>query len=183
MHVKVVSPKGKALHDEDDAEEGELSFVAESTGNYVFCFTNAFEVRLIGYYARRLCGIAALRCVARVADWHRGLFCQDDDDGAGPIGLILDIRTGIHARHWHAVAKKEDLAGFERELRRVEGEVGEVHRSLLEMKEREAMMRDRSELTNSRVVLFSTLSMVVMGVAGVLQVLSLRTFLKKKKVL
>lgn len=81
------------------------------------------------------------------------------------------------------MAKKEDLAGFERELRRVEGEVGEVHRSLLEMKEREAMMRDRSELTNSRVVLFSTLSMVVMGVAGVLQVLSLRTFLKKKKVL
>ena len=80
MHVKVVSPKGKALHDEDDAEEGELSFVAESTGNYVFCFTNAFEVRLIGYYARRLCGIAALRCVARVADWHRGLICQDDDD-------------------------------------------------------------------------------------------------------
>ena len=42
MHVKVVRPKGKALHDEDDAEEGELSFVAESTGNYVFCFTNAF---------------------------------------------------------------------------------------------------------------------------------------------
>ena len=150
VHVKVVSPTGAVLHDEDDAEEGELSFIAESTGNYVFCFTNAFE---------------------------------DDDEGAGPIGLMLDIRTGIHARHWHAVAKKEDLAGFERELRKVEVEISEVHKSLLAMKEREQVMRDKSELTNSRVAWMSTASILVVAIAGVVQTLSLRAFFKKKNVL
>ncbi|KAK2388175.1 hypothetical protein P8452_26216 [Trifolium repens] len=97
--------------------------------------------------------------------------------------ISLDWKTGISAKDWDSVAKKEKIEGVELELRKLEGAVEAIHENLLYLKTREAEMREVSEVTNGRVAWFSIMSLGVCVSVSVLQLVYLRRYFQKKKLI
>ncbi|DAZ94798.1 TPA: hypothetical protein N0F65_002411 [Lagenidium giganteum] len=100
-----------------------------------------------------------------------------------PVRVMLDFKHGVEAKDYTEVAKREHLMPVEKELRKMEDTVDEIHREMLYMREREAAMRSTNESTNSRVLWFSFLSIVVLLAMGVWQVFYLKKFFKSKKLI
>ncbi|KAH8975841.1 hypothetical protein BDL97_01G180400 [Sphagnum fallax] len=99
------------------------------------------------------------------------------------LNLALDWKTGVGAKDWESIAKKEKLDGMQLELRQLEEAVGSIHKEMLYLRDREAEMRNLNELTNSRVGWFGIMSLLVcLGVAG-WQLWHLKTFFERKKLL
>ncbi|KAL8162396.1 hypothetical protein V2J09_013885 [Rumex salicifolius] len=104
-------------------------------------------------------------------------------DGHEGTSLNLDWKIGVNAKDWESVAKKEHIEGVELELRKLEGAVESIHHNLLYLKHREEEMREVSEKTNSRVAWFSIMSLGICISAAGLQVLYLRRYFRKKKLI
>ncbi|CAH0490265.1 unnamed protein product [Peronospora farinosa] len=100
-----------------------------------------------------------------------------------PVRVMLDFKHGVEAKDYTEVAKREHLMPVEKELRKMEDTVDEIHREMLYMREREAMMRNTNESTNARVLWFSFFSIVVLLGMGIWQVLYLKKFFKSKKLI
>ncbi|XP_050208993.1 transmembrane emp24 domain-containing protein p24delta3-like [Mercurialis annua] len=103
--------------------------------------------------------------------------------GKGDISVNIDWKTGIAAKDWESVARKEKIEGVELELRKLEGAVEAIHENLLYLKSREAELRTMSESTNGRVALFSIMSLGVCISVSVLQLWHLKRFFQKKKLI
>ncbi|RDX72231.1 Transmembrane emp24 domain-containing protein p24delta3, partial [Mucuna pruriens] len=97
--------------------------------------------------------------------------------------VSLEWKTGISAKDWESVAKKEKIEGVELELRKLEGAVEAIHGYLIYLKDKEARMREVSEKTNGRVAWFSIMSLGVCVLVSVLQVCYLKRFFLKKKLI
>ncbi|PIN09644.1 emp24/gp25L/p24 family of membrane trafficking protein [Handroanthus impetiginosus] len=108
-------------------------------------------------------------------------------DGHTPAGGDLSInvewRTGIAAKDWESIARKEKLEGVELELRKLEGAVEAIHENLLYLKSREAEMRIVSETTNARVAWLSIMSLGVCILVSAAQILYLKRYFQKKKLI
>jgi len=102
---------------------------------------------------------------------------------ANPITLGVDWKMGIAAKDWDSVAKKEKIEGVELQLRRLEGLVLSIRENLNYIKDREAEMREVSETTNSRVAWFSIMSLGVCVVVVGSQILYLKRYFHKKKLI
>ncbi|KAK6805336.1 hypothetical protein RDI58_003121 [Solanum bulbocastanum] len=115
------------------------------------------------------------------------LACFWVEDGHNPGGKSLNVgldwKTGIAAKDWESVARKEKIEGIELELRKLEGAVEAIHENLIYLKTREAEMRAVSEITNTRVASFSLASLGVCVLAAVLQILYLKRYFQKKKLI
>ncbi|KAI4307288.1 hypothetical protein L6164_030492 [Bauhinia variegata] len=103
-------------------------------------------------------------------------------EGAGPT-VSLDWRTGIAAKDWDTVARKEKIEGVELELRKLEGAVEAIHENLIYLKNREAEMREVSETTNARVAWFGIMSLGVCIMVSVTQLCYLKRYFRKKKLI
>ncbi|KAK6945593.1 GOLD domain [Dillenia turbinata] len=106
-----------------------------------------------------------------------------NNHSSGPVSISLDWRTGIAAKDWDSVAKKEKLEGIELELRKLEGAVEAIHENLIYLKSREADMRTVSETTNERVAWYSIMSLGVCIAVSALQLWYLKSFFQKKKLI
>nr|AFK34278.1 unknown [Lotus japonicus] len=91
--------------------------------------------------------------------------------------------TGIAAKDWDEVAKKEKIEGVELELRKLEGSVTAILENLKYLKGREAEMRSVSEKTNTRVATFSIMSLGICIVVSALQLWRLKRYFQKKKLI
>ncbi|KAK6131884.1 hypothetical protein DH2020_034372 [Rehmannia glutinosa] len=100
--------------------------------------------------------------------------------GGGDVSLNIDWRTGIAAKDWDSVARKEKIEGVELELRKLEGAVEAIHENLLYLKSREAEMRIVSETTNARVAWFSIMSLGVCILVSIAQIWHLKLYFQKK---
>ncbi|OQR90034.1 hypothetical protein THRCLA_09458 [Thraustotheca clavata] len=85
--------------------------------------------------------------------------------------VSLDFKHGVEAKDYSDIAKREHLMPVEKELRKMEDTVDEIHREMLYMREREAAMRNTNESTNSRVLWFSSFSIFVLLAMGLWQVI------------
>ncbi|CAL5358421.1 hypothetical protein CsSME_00048311 [Camellia sinensis var. sinensis] len=103
--------------------------------------------------------------------------------GGGDVNVNLEWRTGIAAKDWESVARKEKLEGVELELRKLEGAVEAIHENLLYLKSREAEMRTVSETTNARVAWYSIMSLGICIVVSAMQLWYLKRFFQKKKLI
>ncbi|KAK9929351.1 hypothetical protein M0R45_026453 [Rubus argutus] len=103
--------------------------------------------------------------------------------GGNGVSVNLDWKTGIGAKDWESVARKEKIEGLELELRKLEGAVEAIHENLLFLKGREAEMRSVSEKTNTRVAWFSIMSLGVCIAVSTLQLWHLKRFFQKKKLI
>ncbi|KAI4296251.1 hypothetical protein L6164_036224 [Bauhinia variegata] len=101
----------------------------------------------------------------------------------GDVNVNLDWRTGIAAKDWESVARKEKIEGVELELRKLEGAVEAIHENLIYLKSREAEMRTVSERTNARVAWFSIMSLGICIAVSALQIWHLKRFFQKKKLI
>ncbi|XVE67356.1 hypothetical protein DITRI_Ditri08aG0154200 [Diplodiscus trichospermus] len=108
---------------------------------------------------------------------------EDRPQGSGEVSVNIDWKTGIAAKDWESVARKEKIEGVELELRKLEGAVEAIHENLLYLKSREAEMRTLSEATNSRVARFSIMSLGICIVVSGLQLWYLKRFFHKKKLI
>ncbi|KAF5743913.1 transmembrane emp24 domain-containing protein p24delta3-like [Tripterygium wilfordii] len=111
------------------------------------------------------------------------LWAEGHNQGGGEVSVNLDWKTGIAAKDWESVARKEKIEGIELELRKLEGAVEAIHENLIYLKSREADMRIVSETTNGRVAWFSFMSLGVCIGVSALQVLYLKQFFQKKKLI
>ncbi|XP_058191812.1 transmembrane emp24 domain-containing protein p24delta3-like [Rhododendron vialii] len=103
--------------------------------------------------------------------------------GSGDVSVNLDWKTGIAAKDWDSVARKEKIDGVELELKKLEGAVEAIHENLLYLKSREAEMRTVSETTNTRVAWFSILSLGICIAVSVTQLWYLKRYFLKKKLI
>ncbi|EHA8588541.1 Transmembrane emp24 domain-containing protein p24delta4 [Cocos nucifera] len=109
-------------------------------------------------------------------------FVLDSNKGVGA-SVSINWKTGIAAKDWESVARKDKIEGVELELRKLEGAVEAIHDNLLYLRSRESEMRDISEKTNARVAWFSVMSLGVCIVASALQLWHLTSFFQKKKLI
>ncbi|CAL1385517.1 unnamed protein product [Linum trigynum] len=105
------------------------------------------------------------------------------NQGKGDVSVNLDWKTGIAAKDWDTVAKKEKIEGVELELAKLQGAVEAIHENLLYLKSRESEMRIVSEKTNSKVAWFSIMSLGVCISVSILQLWHLKRFFQKKKLI
>lgn len=105
------------------------------------------------------------------------------NSASGDVSINIDWKTGIAAKDWDSVARKEKIEGVELELTKLEGAVEAIHENLLYLKTRESEMRIVSEKTNSRVAWFSIMSLGVCIVVSVAQIFYLKQYFQKKKLI
>ncbi|KAG4194262.1 Transmembrane emp24 domain-containing 10 [Gossypium arboreum] len=110
--------------------------------------------------------------------WKDGSFQKDSE-----LTLGVDWKTGIAAKDWESVAKKEKIEGVELVLRRLQGIVETIRGNLIYLRDREADMREVSEATNARVAWFSIMSLGVCIAVSVLQIWYLKRYFVKKKLI
>ncbi|XP_010549106.1 PREDICTED: transmembrane emp24 domain-containing protein p24delta3-like [Tarenaya hassleriana] len=110
-------------------------------------------------------------------------WAEGHSHGNKDISINLDWKTGISAKDWDSIAKKEKIEGVELELRKLEGAVEAIHENLLYLKTREAEMRIVSEKTNSRVAWLSIMSLGICIAASGLQIVYLKHYFQKKKLI
>ncbi|CAJ1971857.1 unnamed protein product [Sphenostylis stenocarpa] len=97
--------------------------------------------------------------------------------------ISLDWKTGIAAKDWESVAKKEKIEGVEFELKKLEISVQAIHNYLVYLKDKEAGMRAVSEKTNGRVAWYSIMSISICILVSLLQVWYLKRYFLKKKLI
>ncbi|CAA2983053.1 transmembrane emp24 domain-containing protein p24delta3-like [Olea europaea var. sylvestris] len=108
---------------------------------------------------------------------------DNSHQGDRSMSVGLEWKTGITAKDWDSVAKKEKIDGLELELQKLEGAVEAIHENLIYLKDREAEMREVSEKTNARVAWLSILSLGVCIVVSIFQLLYLKRYFQKKKLI
>ncbi|KAI3439317.1 GOLD domain-containing protein [Psidium guajava] len=114
---------------------------------------------------------------------HQACFWVDSNERGGEVSVIIDWRTGIAAKDWESVARKEKIQGVELELRKLQGTVEAILITMSYLKIREAEMRTVSERTNARVAWFSIMSLGVCITVSGLQLWLLKRFFQNKKLI
>ncbi|KAI8144397.1 emp24/gp25L/p24 family/GOLD-domain-containing protein [Fennellomyces sp. T-0311] len=95
----------------------------------------------------------------------------------------VNFNVGAEAVDFETLAKKEKLGPLELELRKLETVVKEIVSEMTYLKRREARMRDTNESTNERVKWFSLLSLFTLVTLGIWQILYLRRFFRRKRLI
>ncbi|XP_051132463.1 transmembrane emp24 domain-containing protein p24delta4-like [Andrographis paniculata] len=103
--------------------------------------------------------------------------------GHGEININLIWKTGVAAKDWESVARKQKIEGVELELTKLEEAVEAIHENLLYLKSREAEMRTMSERTNARVSRLSLVSMGICILVSTAQIFHLKKYFQKKKLI
>jgi len=99
------------------------------------------------------------------------------------VDVDLSIKRGVEAKNYDELAKAEQLKPLELELRRLEDLTESIVNDFALMKKREEEMRDTNESTNSRVLYFSVFSMVCLIALATWQVLYLKKYFKKQRLI
>lgn len=114
---------------------------------------------------------------------YKACFTAADVTTAQNSKIRLDWKTGAAATDWDAVAKKDHLSLMQTEILRLEALITEIHDEMVSMRNREEEMRNLNESTNGRVAWFSIGSLVMCVALAAWQLIYLRSFFRKKKIL
>ena len=157
VSVKLFDANGKVIYEKADAGKGAYGFTSVTDGDHRACFYNA-ELSSMKNSAEKETALAK----------HR---------------IKVDWKHGVAASEWKKLAKATDLDAFTRTLRSLESDLQEVHEGMLALRALEADMRDMNEATNTRVAVMSVLSLTVCVGMCVWQIVYLRSFFERKKLL
>lgn len=114
---------------------------------------------------------------------YKACFTAADATTAQNTLIRLEWKTGAAATDWDVVAKKDHLSLMQTEALRLEALIKQIHEEMMTLRTLEEKMRDLNESTNARVARFSIGSLVICVGLAVWQMLYLRRFFRKKKVL
>ncbi|XP_078433586.1 transmembrane emp24 domain-containing protein p24delta3-like [Wolffia australiana] len=110
-------------------------------------------------------------------------FWQEFNPRGVKLSVNMDLRTGVAAKDWDSIAKKEKIEGVELELRKLEFQVQAIHDNLIHLRNKEDKMREVSEGTNARVAWLGIMSLGVCMGASMVQVWNLKKFFRRKRLI
>merc|ERR1712173_444647 len=120
----------------------------------------------------------------KITDSKAHILFQKEEAKKGEfVEVELTIKRGVEAKNYDELAKAEQLKPLELELRRLEDLTESIVNDFALMKKREEEMRDTNESTNSRVLYFSVFSMVCLIALATWQVLYLKKYFKKQRLI
>ncbi|CAK8531361.1 unnamed protein product [Lathyrus sativus] len=106
----------------------------------------------------------------------------NQQEGATP-SVNLDWKTGLAAKDWDSVAKKEKIEGVELEILKLQRLVAAIHLYLTYLKDKSAKLREVNEKTNAKVAWLSIMSLgLCISVSG-LQLWYLKSYFRRKKLI
>ncbi|GLJ51027.1 hypothetical protein SUGI_1086510 [Cryptomeria japonica] len=95
----------------------------------------------------------------------------------------IEWKTGVFAKDWTKIAKRDKIDGMELELRKLEEHVSSIHEEMLYLRQREEEMQNLNISTNSRIAWFSIMSFFVCLSVAAWQLWHLKSFFERKKLL
>ncbi|KAL3641765.1 hypothetical protein CASFOL_012580 [Castilleja foliolosa] len=114
---------------------------------------------------------------------YHACFWVDGEQTGRNITVGLDWKNGIATKDWDSIAKKEKIEGLDLELKKLEVAVEYIHDKMIHMMSREMAMKVVNDATNARVAKYSVLSLGLCVVVSILQLLYLRRYFRKKKLI
>nr|ABK94061.1 unknown [Populus trichocarpa] len=110
-------------------------------------------------------------------------FSAADHEPETKLAIEFEWKTGVAAKDWSKIAKKEKVEVMELELKKLLDAVKSIHEEMNYLRGREEEMQHLNQSTNSKMAGLSFLSiMVCLSVAG-LQLWHLRSYFERKKLL
>jgi hypothetical protein len=97
--------------------------------------------------------------------------------------VALTMRQGVSAQAYADIAKKEQLFPLGVELRRLEDDVWTIREEMIYQRRREEELRDVNELVNTRAAWFAVFALGVLGASTAWQLVYLKRFFQKKKLI
>nr|CCA23822.1 conserved hypothetical protein [Albugo laibachii Nc14] len=97
--------------------------------------------------------------------------------------ILLEFEHGRAAVDYDKKAQEENLDSLTEKFYQLEDLVDEVHADMLYIRDREALMREKNENINSRVLWIGFLSILIFSSLGIGQILYLSKFFKNKKLI
>jgi len=110
-------------------------------------------------------------------------FTAPDKETAQKTYVSVDWKLGAMARDWEAIAKKEHLDHLQVELRKYEEVVKDIHKEMRHIRDKEDKLKISRVAAESRVALFTMLTIVVCISTTTFQYFYLKRFFKSKKLL
>lgn len=95
----------------------------------------------------------------------------------------LEWKTGVFAKDWAKIAKRDKIDGMELELRKLEEYVTSIYDEMLYLREREGEMQDLNASTNSKMAWFGFMSFLICLSVAAWQLWHLKSFFERKKLL
>ncbi|GBG32951.1 Transmembrane emp24 domain-containing protein [Hondaea fermentalgiana] len=95
----------------------------------------------------------------------------------------VKLRSGVEAKDLTEVVQRHHLKPLSAEVIRIQETIRDVRHELTALKQREAEMRDMNESINTRVSLFSFFSIAVVGSLGAWQIMYLKSYFQRKKLI
>lgn len=99
------------------------------------------------------------------------------------VAVELDWRTGVAAKDWASVAKRDKIEGMELELRKLEDTVQRIHDEMLYLRQREEEMHKINEKTTWQLSWCGIISIIICASVAGLQLWYLKSFFEKKKLI
>ncbi|KAF2421515.1 hypothetical protein EJ08DRAFT_672948 [Tothia fuscella] len=112
-------------------------------------------------------------------NWHSAGGFLVGGQEMGGIKVELDMAIGETSQI--ESTDKGKIEGLVERVRELNGRLGDIRREQIFQREREAEFRDQSESTNSKIVRYSLVQLVVLGVTCAWQLSHLRSFFIKQK--
>lgn len=110
-------------------------------------------------------------------------FSAADHEPETKLAIEFEWKTGVAAKDWSKIAKKEQVEVMEIELKKLLDTVTSINEEMFHLRVREEEMQQLNQSTNSKMAGLSFLSLVVcFSVAG-LQLWHLKSHFERKKLL
>lgn len=97
--------------------------------------------------------------------------------------VFMEFQHGRAAVDYAKKTEEEHLDALGEKFSQLEDLVDQVHADMLYIRDREALLREKNENTNSRVIWMGFLSVLIFSSLGIGQMLYLRKFFKNKKLI
>lgn len=97
--------------------------------------------------------------------------------------VTLKISTGVAAKDYSNMPSTKDLKESERRMGRITESLKEIHKELNHIKERDTQLTHTNETIQSRIIVYSITSLVMLIGLAVIQVLYLKKYFKSKKMI
>ncbi|KAL4890890.1 emp24/gp25L/p24 family/GOLD-domain-containing protein [Aspergillus ambiguus] len=134
-----------------DAHSGRFTFSAADAGQHRICFTPETNAASSGWFS----------------------------DSKGAVKVTLDMTIGETSKI--ETEDKDKMHDIVQKVKDLNGRLQDIRREQVFQREREAEFRDQSEATNSRVVRWTIMQLVVLSAACAWQLSHLRSFFIKQK--
>lgn len=105
------------------------------------------------------------------------------NNGNAPIETTVEIKTGVNAKDYSAMASTKELKEIELKLKKLEDQTKQIHTKVQYLREREERMRDTNQTIHNRVVGYSICTLIFLVALALMQVLYLKRFFRAKKMI